>query len=73
MTTHLGSSRRLTGQQRRTVGQELATRYEKGASIRALAKDIGRSYGFVHRLLTQTGVRLRGRGGGSHARFLGKR
>ena len=37
---------------------------EKGASVRALAESTGRSYGFVHRVLSETGVTLRGRGAG---------
>ena len=32
-------------------------------SIRALAASTGRSYGFVHRVLTESGVQLRQRGG----------
>ncbi|MBN9620404.1 MAG: transcriptional regulator, partial [Actinobacteria bacterium] len=37
----------------------------KGASIRSLAAEHGRSYGFVHRLLVESGTTLRGRGGAS--------
>ncbi|MDX3772085.1 MULTISPECIES: helix-turn-helix domain-containing protein [unclassified Streptomyces] len=36
---------------------------EGGASIRAIADAHGRSYGFVHRMLSEAGVTLRGRGG----------
>jgi hypothetical protein len=43
------------------------TSTEKGRriveSIRALASSTGRSYGFVHRVLTESGVQLRQRGG----------
>ncbi|MFA4082052.1 helix-turn-helix domain-containing protein [Mycobacteroides salmoniphilum] len=42
---------------------ELKAAYEKGASIRTLAADTGRSYGYVHRALVESGVTLRGRGG----------
>lgn len=42
---------------------ELKAGYEKGASIRTLATDTGRSYGYVHRALVESGVTLRGRGG----------
>ena len=38
-------------------------RYDAGESIRSLATATGRSYGFIHRILTETGVALRGRGG----------
>ncbi|MEU6261862.1 helix-turn-helix domain-containing protein [Saccharopolyspora shandongensis] len=54
---------RITGEQRDELGAELQKRYEKGASIRALAEETGRSYGFIHRILFQRGVQLRGRGG----------
>ncbi|MDT7788158.1 MAG: hypothetical protein QOF58_6577 [Pseudonocardiales bacterium] len=55
--------KRILGAARRAVGEDLRAKYEKGASIRALAEDIGRSYGFVHRVLGETGVALRSRGG----------
>lgn len=54
---------RVTGAARDEVAKELVRRYDNGASIRALAGSIGRSYGFVHRVLTQSGVMLRARGG----------
>jgi predicted transcriptional regulator len=54
---------RITGADRDKLGADLKRKYEKGASIRALAEATGRSYGFVHRLLSETGVQLRGRGG----------
>jgi hypothetical protein len=54
---------RVTGSDRSELANDLKTRYNSGESIRALANSTGRSYGFVHRLLTETGVRLRGRGG----------
>mgnify|MGYP001436628772 CR=1 FL=1 len=38
-------------------------KYDSGASIRALAQETGRSYGGVHRLLTDAGVTFRSRGG----------
>ncbi|WP_330351662.1 helix-turn-helix domain-containing protein [Streptomyces sp. NBC_00582] len=54
---------RITGEARDRLAADLKKKYEGGASIRALAEDAGRSYGFVHRILTETGVTLRGRGG----------
>jgi predicted transcriptional regulator len=54
---------RITGAQREKLATDLKKKYEKGASIRALAESTGRSYGFVHRVLSETGVTLRGRGG----------
>jgi transposase len=42
-------------------------KYEKGTSIRQLAESTGRSYGFIHRILSESGVTLRGPGW-KHAR-----
>ncbi len=54
---------RITGNDRSRLAGELKKKYSGGASIRALAEETGRSYGFVHRMLTESGVQLRGRGG----------
>jgi hypothetical protein len=54
---------RITGAERESVSAGVRERYLAGASIRALAEDLGRSYGFVHRILVDAGVPLRGRGG----------
>jgi hypothetical protein len=59
---------RVTGEERDRVAADLAKKYERGASIRALAEQTGRSYGFVHRVLTEAGVSLRGRGGATRRR-----
>jgi hypothetical protein len=45
------------------LAQDIKKKYERGASIRAIAESTGRSYGFVHRVLSEAGVTLRGRGG----------
>lgn len=54
---------RITGLVRDKLASELTSKYQKGASIRELAESTGRSYGFVHLVLTQSGVTLRSRGG----------
>lgn len=54
---------RIVGAEREALTNDLTTRYRDGASIRTLATSIGRSYGFVHRALTEAGVGLRARGG----------
>ena len=54
---------RVTGNDRDKLAYDLKDRYDAGESIRALALSTGRSYGFIHRLLKETGVTLRGRGG----------
>ncbi|MDP3713918.1 MAG: helix-turn-helix domain-containing protein [Mycobacteriales bacterium] len=54
---------RITGGDRDKMAADLKKKYEGGQSIRLLAEDSGRSYGFVHRILSESGVTLRGRGG----------
>ena len=54
---------RVSGADRSELAAQLKSRYDAGESIRGLAAATGRSYGFVHRLLGEAGVELRGRGG----------
>ena len=54
---------RITGEDRADLAKDLKARYAEGASIRALAEETGRSYGFVHRILSGSDVSLRSRGG----------
>jgi hypothetical protein len=54
---------RVTGGDRDKLSATLRKRYDSGASIRDLAASTGRSYGFVHRILSESGASLRGRGG----------
>jgi hypothetical protein len=61
--TELKKGTRITGSERDKLAAELRKKYDAGQSIRALAESSGRSYGFVHRILTESGVELRGRGG----------
>lgn len=51
--------RNPTGTVRRQLAAELKARYEHGATVRALAAEAGRSYGFVHRLLSEAGTDFR--------------
>ncbi len=55
--------RRITGGEREKCRHDYAKRYGAGSSIRRIAEDTGRSYGFVHRILVEAGVTLRRRGG----------
>ncbi|GAA4895321.1 hypothetical protein LX16_1538 [Stackebrandtia albiflava] len=55
--------RRITGEERLALVTQLVTGYGEGQSIRALAASVDRSYGFVHRVLCESGVKLRKRGG----------
>jgi predicted transcriptional regulator len=59
---------RITGQERSKLAGELRKQYDKGRSIRELAETHGRSYGFVHRVLSESGVSLRGRGGSTRGK-----
>lgn len=54
---------RTTDAERIQLTDVLRRQYENGASLRELARQTGRSYGFVHSLLSNAGVTLRGRGG----------
>lgn len=59
---------RVSGDARDKLASELSQKYSNGMSIRELAAETGRSYGFVHRLLVESGVTLRGRGGAPRSR-----
>ena len=59
---------RITGGDRTKLAADLKRKYTAGASIRELAAETGRSYGFVHRILTENDVPLRGRGGATRGK-----
>lgn len=59
----IAAGEHLSGPKRETVGTALAQVYNEGASLRAISGHTGRSYGSVHRLLSEAGVTFRGRGG----------
>lgn len=59
---------RVTGADRNKLAGDLRRKYDGGRSIRSLAQETGRSYGFVHRMLTESGATLRGRGGATRGR-----
>ncbi len=63
VTETLKKGTRVTGADRSKLASELEKRYSAGESIRALAASTGRSYGFIHRILDESGVKLRSRGG----------
>jgi hypothetical protein len=62
-TADLSKGKRITGGDRSTLADDLRKRYDGGESIRSLAASTNRSYGFVHRLLSESGATLRSRGG----------
>lgn len=63
----LPKGRRITGSARQSLTADVRSQYERGSSIRELAAETGRSYGFIHRLLVEADVPLRGRGGPTRA------
>jgi hypothetical protein len=70
----LAKGSRITGAQRGTLAAQYAKRYAAGESIRKIAEDVGRSFGFVHGVLKEAGVILRSRGGATRgAKATGKR
>lgn len=67
-TAGQSTRRRLSPDERSALVDRLAKRYADGSSIRDLASEEGLSYGFVHRLLSESGTELRGRGGSNRRR-----
>lgn len=63
MSDRLPKGARITGDGRKDLATSLIERYQRGESIRSMAQDIGRSYGFVHGVLAESGVSMRSRGG----------
>jgi hypothetical protein len=59
---------RITGGERNKLAADLKRKYTGGKSIRELAAETGRSYGFVHRMLSESGASLRGRGGATRGK-----
>ena len=64
----LTKGRRIIGPERDTIATRLRDAYAQGASIRELMAETGRSYGWTHRMLRESGAVLRGRGGAHPAR-----
>ena len=73
MADTLKKGTRVTGADRAKLASDLKKRYDSGESIRSLAAATGRSSGFVHRILTENGVSLRGRGGATRGKTRAKR
>lgn len=68
MTKKLAKGIRVSGDQRSEVATSVKQRYLAGETIRAIAADVGRSYGFVHGLLREQEVPLRARGGDTRSK-----
>lgn len=59
----LKKQHRIFGEARERIRAQIARKYARGMSIRELAEETGRSYGFIHRLLRESDVQMRPRGG----------
>ncbi len=59
----VSKGKQITGAAREELARTMREQYERGMSIRSIAETHGRSYGFVHRVLTETDTPLRARGG----------
>ncbi|HZG95754.1 MAG TPA: helix-turn-helix domain-containing protein [Mycobacteriales bacterium] len=68
MADALKKGSRVTGAERDKLATDLRKKYDAGQSIRTLAETSGRSYGFVHRILSESGATLRGRGGATRGK-----
>ncbi|WP_204745254.1 helix-turn-helix domain-containing protein [Glycomyces paridis] len=66
-TPRTDPNRQVRGDERRALTERVTSAYRQGQSIRVIASTIGRSYGFVHRLLAEAGVDFRTRGGARRA------
>lgn len=52
----------VSGSSREAARDAAAKLYAEGATVRYIATELGRSYGFVYRLLVEANVTLRSRG-----------
>jgi hypothetical protein len=68
IVVELKKGSRVTGSDRDRLTSDLRKKYDGGESIRTLAQSTGRSYGFVHRILSESGTTLRGRGGATRGK-----
>ena len=59
----MDKSKRMPDALRHEVGERLVAAYNEGASIRELCAETGYSIGRVRRLMDETGVAYRSRGG----------
>jgi transposase len=53
----------VTGNARSKLAADFKKKYNAGASVRAIADEQGKSYGFVHTLLGEAKTTMRARGG----------
>lgn len=58
----IGKGKRVSGEEREQLAKQLVDGYIAGESVRVLSERVGKSYGFVHRILRESGVVMRPRG-----------
>ena len=58
---------RVTGVAREKLAAQMRKRYEKGATVRELHEETGRSFGAIQLLLAEAGTTMRPRGGARKA------
>ncbi|MGI8451900.1 MAG: helix-turn-helix domain-containing protein [Streptosporangiaceae bacterium] len=73
MTETLKKGTRVTGADRTKLASDLKKRYDAGESIRSLAAATSRSYGFMHRILSENGVPLLDRADATRGKARAKR
>ena len=61
-TLYVPPGPRIKGADHAELAAPLKTKYDSGTTIRALAAETGRSYCFVHRILTEARTTMHGRG-----------
>ena len=59
---HIPKGTRLTGAAAEEFGEKIEKAYRRGATIRFIIEKSGRSYGCIHRTLSNRGVSMRPRG-----------
>ncbi len=67
MDLRLPKNKHLLGPERARFAAELKQAYLNGTSIRELAEQTDRSFGWIHRMLSEAGVTFRSRGGPTRA------
>lgn len=58
---------RVTGEAREELVADIVARYGRRQSVRDIAAAVGHSYGFVHKILEQSGVHFKSRGGANRS------
>lgn len=61
--TPIEKGTRVVGEDREKLKTALKAKYEAGATVRQLHEETGRSFGAIQRLLAESGVTMRPRGG----------